>query len=163
MSNRDKIRIDSILREIKQDEKVLKMKDYIQHGNTTTYEHCERVTDLCYVLNKRMHLNADERILLTGAMLHDFYLYDWHVKDSSHRMHGYHHADTAMYNAVRYFDIDERVQHIIWCHMWPLNISRLPRTREAVIVCFADKCCSVAEILTGIILKKREGELQGGV
>lgn len=88
-----------------------------------------------------------EKELLIGAMLHDFYLYDWHIKDRSHRLHGYHHADRALDNAVRYFDVDERIQHIIWCHMWPLNISRLPKTKEAIIVCIADKICSAKEIL----------------
>ena len=83
--------------------------------------------------------------LLIGAMLHDFYLYDWHDKDDTHKWHGYHHADTALANAIRYFEVNEEIQHIIWCHMWPLNISRFPKTKEARIVCFADKCCSIVE------------------
>ena len=34
--------------------------------------------------------------LIKGAMLHDFYLYDWHAQDNGeHRWHGYHHAEKA--------------------------------------------------------------------
>ena len=99
-------------------------------------------------INRRLHLNADEDTLLTGAMLHDFYLYDWHNKDGgSHNLHGYIHADRALENARRYFHVDEKTAHVIRCHMWPLNITRLPRSREAWIVCIADKCVSVKETL----------------
>lgn len=134
----ERARVEQILYKIKHDKNVQSMQEYIQHGNVSTYQHCEKVAEMAYMINKE---------LLIGAMLHDFYLYDWHIKDRSHRLHGYHHADRALDNEVRYFDVDERIQHIIWCHMWPLNINRLPKTKEAIIVCIADKICSAKEIL----------------
>ncbi|MCR5825085.1 MAG: HD domain-containing protein [Oscillospiraceae bacterium] len=126
---------------------VLRMKDYTQHGRVSTYEHCARVTEASCRLNRALHLNADETTLVRGAMLHDFYLYDWHHRDGTHRWHGLHHADRAADNAARLLGANERVCHVIRSHMWPLTLRRVPRSREAWIVCLADKWCSAAETL----------------
>ena len=130
--------VEKVLHDIKNDSRVQEMKKYIQHGSVSTYEHCQRVADLSYRINKHLHLGADKESLLKGAMLHDFYLYDWH---------GYIHADIASKNAKKYLNADQKVQDIIESHMWPLNITRIPKSREAWIVCIADKCVSVRETL----------------
>jgi uncharacterized protein len=81
-------------------------------------------------------------------MLHDFYLYDWHHDDNgSHRLHGFTHAQAACANARTHFGIDDRTGHVISSHMWALNPKKLPMTREAWIVCLADKCVSAYETL----------------
>ena len=135
--------IDEILTEIQADENVQKMKQYIQHGNVSTYEHCESVAKLSYSIDKRLSLHSDLKVLLTGAMLHDFYLYDWHEDgDGSHRLHGFTHAKRACDNAI-----DDETSHVIYSHMWPLNPKRIPQSREAWIVCLADKYVSLKESL----------------
>ena len=124
------------------------MREFTQHGRVSTYEHCEKVADLSGRINRRLHLHADEETLLTVAMLHDFYLYDWHEDDGgSHDWHGFIHADRALDNARKYFRVSEETAHVIRSHMWPLNLTRVPRSREAWIVCIADKCVSVKETL----------------
>ena len=126
---------------------VQKMKKNKQHGVISTYQHCHDVSRVSYWLNRRLHLHADERALLVGAFLHDFYLYDWHVPESYHRLHGFFHAEVARKNAVKYFQVGIKEQEIIRSHMWPLNITKIPKNREALIVCVADKYCSTIETL----------------
>lgn len=131
---------------LKNDPKVLKMKNYIQHGQTTTYEHCIHVAEVSKRMNRRFHLNAKEEDLLLGALLHDFFLYDWHdltLKD----LHGLFHPRSALQNANRYFLVNDNVQNIILSHMFPLTITSLPKSKEAWIVCFVDKYVSLKETI----------------
>ena len=136
-----------ILSEIKTNEKVQEMKKYMQHGKVSTYEHCDNVAKFSYEIDKRFSLHSDLNVLLVGAMLHDFYLYDWHKDDGSNGLHGFTHAKIASSNAKKYFNIDDRTSRVISCHMWPLNIKSIPRSREEWIVCIADKCVSLHETL----------------
>lgn len=140
--------ISGILSAYRSDSRVQEMKKYMQHGSVSTYEHSEAVAELSYRINKRFRLHSDLNVLLTGAMLHDFYLYDWHRKDDgSHRLHGFTHAKTACENARKAFHIDDRTSRVILCHMWPLNPERMPKSREEWIVCVADKLISLHETL----------------
>ena len=140
--------MEEILTEIQSDVNAQKMKQYIQHGTVSTYEHCENVARLSYAIDNRLSLNSDMKVLLTGAMLHDLYLYDWHEEgDGSHHFHGFRHAKRVCENARKYFNIDDRTNHVIYCHMWPLNPERVPLSKEAWIVCIADKCVSIQESL----------------
>ncbi len=148
MTPLDREEFHLILGELMRDERVGEMKQYVQHGSISTFDHCRNVASLCQRINRRLHLRADEEALLKGAMLHDYFLYDWHENPRDHNgWHGFAHADTALRNAKEDFAVDPRVAHIIRSHMWPLNITRVPRSREAWIVCFADKVVSGWETL----------------
>ena len=138
----------NILSALQAENHVQKMKQFIQHGRISTFEHCSRVADLSYKIDRHLSLKSDLKVLLTGAMLHDFFLYDWHAYDNGvHRLHGFSHAAAACRNAREYIGIDDRTDHVILSHMWPLNITRIPRSREAWIVCIADKIVSARETL----------------
>ena len=140
--------MQEILAELESDPSVQRMKEYVQHGQVSTYEHCKNVARLSYEIDRRLFLHSDLKVLLTGAMLHDYYLYDWHAEDNGeHRLHGFRHAEKACRNAEDRFDIDEATGHVIYCHMWPLNPERVPRSKEAWIVCIADKLVSLHETL----------------
>ena len=139
--------IDFYLGEIINEDILLKMKKYTQHGKIDTFEHSKNVAKMSYYLKEKLRLDVDEKSLLVGAMLHDFYLYDWHLKDKARPLHGTSHPKIAKNNAINYFDINEIEQGIILSHMWPLNFFDFPKTKEAWIVCIADKICAVSETI----------------
>ncbi|HAG70386.1 MAG TPA: HD family phosphohydrolase [Lachnospiraceae bacterium] len=132
-----------LIGELRDHKDYVRLKDYIQHGNISTYTHCLRVAKRSFDLARKLGIRINEKEMLKGAMLHDYFLYDWH--DHGDKLHGYHHPHIALKNARRDFGLTEREQNIIQSHMWPLTITHLPRCREAVIVCIADKICSIEE------------------
>ena len=137
--------IEKILRDICVQPSAQEMKRYVQHGKISTYDHCRNVAEFSYRMDKTLHLHADRNTLVKGAMLHDLFLYDWH--DGSHRLHGFTHAEEAAGNAERIFGVDRATRHVISSHMWPLNLTHMPRSREAWIVCCADKMVSLYETI----------------
>lgn len=128
----------------------------IQHGDTSVFAHSVNVTLTCAKLARDLQIPVDERALMRGALLHDYFLYDWHVPDPSHRLHGFRHPGFARTNALRDFQVGEIEQHMIARHMFPLT--PLPPTcREAAILCVADKIVASAETARGIRLKLHRG------
>ena len=89
LTSRDRKSIHEILKTYQVQKEVQSMQKFVQHGHTSTYQHSMNVVRLSYWLNKHFHLHADEKALLVGALLHDFYLYDWHEKSTWHRWHGF--------------------------------------------------------------------------
>ena len=65
-------------RKILANEKVQQMKQYVQHGDVSTYEHCLMVCLYAYMYAKKLKLKINIEALVKGALLHDFFLYDWH-------------------------------------------------------------------------------------
>ncbi|ANE23257.1 hypothetical protein AAY81_09275 [Denitrobacterium detoxificans] len=141
----DEIReLDALLEPLYADEQVQSMNDFVQHGAVSTYAHCRNVTDASFWINRHLGFHADEPTLVTAALLHDFYLYDWH---GSGWRHSYRHPLCASRNAQARFGISERTASAIESHMWPIGITRPPRTREALVLCIADKYCALLETL----------------
>ena len=151
LSDTERQCLTTILAQYDQHPEVQRMREFIQHGDVTTYQHCKNVVLVSFWLNRRFHLGADETSLAVGAFLHDFYLYDWHKRSSFRglrrlfEMHGFAHPGSACVNAERCFAITRKEQNIISSHMWPLTFRHVPTCREAVIVCLADKYCAVLE------------------
>lgn len=119
-------------------------KQYLQHGSVSVYQHSLGVAYLCLALADKLHVRVDRRALVRGALLHDYFLYDWHVRDQSHRLHGFTHAGRALQNADRDFQLGSIERDMIRKHMFPLNVTP-PKYRESVILCMADKICAVWE------------------
>lgn len=130
-----------------QDERVRSMNHYIQHGSITTLQHCIMVAETGFLLNRRLHLGANEESLVRAALLHDFYLYDWHEKSDDHKLHGFTHARKAAENARRFFAINQQEYRAINSHMWPLTLTKLPVSRIGWILCVADKYCAMKETI----------------
>lgn len=122
-------------------------KCFMQHGEISCYQHSLRVAACSVALVRHLRLRADMRALVRAALLHDYFLYDWHEHDRAHRWHGFHHAAAALRNAERDFELSEREADAIACHMFPLTL-RPPRFREGWIVCLADKWCAAQETIS---------------
>lgn len=145
MTNREEAHFTHLVEAVNRDGKLDQMKAFIQHGNVTTYDHVLSVAKMSYKMNLFLKAKADEQTLVRGALLHDYFLYDWHTWNGP--LHGPYHPKAALKNAKRDFDLNETEENIIRSHMWPLTLFHYPKTREAVIVCIADKIISTKETL----------------
>ena len=123
-----------------------KTREHIQHGNMTVNSHCLNVAKCSLEISRRLHIPCNRRELVRGALLHDYFLYDWHDKDhiSPHKLHGFYHPGRALRNASKEYRLTDREKDIIRKHMWPLTVVP-PVYREGWIVTMADKWCSLME------------------
>ena len=101
---------------------------------------------------EKLGIDIDEKALARGAMLHDYYLYTFKETKMSPYRHGISHPETALKNASKRHRLTEKETNIIRSHMWPMTFLHPPMSREAVLVCLADKYCAVNEML----LKKHD-------
>lgn len=51
----------------------------------SVYEHSLAVARMCLRIAKYFPGEVDMRSLVRGALLHDYFLYDWHIPDESHK------------------------------------------------------------------------------
>lgn len=123
-------------------------REHIQHGTVTVNAHCINVAKHSLMLADKLKVRINQRELIRGALLHDYFLYDWHDKDHINplRLHGFFHPGRALQNATRDFELTEREKDIIRKHMWPMTVIP-PMCREAWIVTAADKWVSLLETL----------------
>ena len=82
--------------------------------------------------------------MVRGALLHDYFLYDWHDPDNLRPLHGFTHPGEALRMALEEFELNDVERNVIHRHMFPLTPIP-PRYREAVLVSMADKVSAVLE------------------
>ena len=150
MKNRTlKIKIDNslfyeILRDVCITTRIMESGQFMQHGSTSVLEHSIIVAYVSYRVALKLKLPVKHRELIRGALLHDYFLYDWHEKDKSHRLHGFRHPFTALRNAERDVKLTAIERDIIKKHMFPLTLIP-PRHIESLLVCLVDKFCATCE------------------
>ena len=134
-------------------EVVQKMCNFTQHGDTTTFDHCLTVSFKSFQFCRKF--NLDYRAAARGGLLHDLFLYDWHDKDLEINLHGFYHPGIALRNAEKAFVLDDKEKEIIKKHMWPLTVVP-PKCREAYVICYFDKTCTLKEVFKewGVSLRK---------
>lgn len=149
-----------IVRDICEHEEFLKLKGFFHH-NSSIYDHARDVAYFSYQACKLLKL--DYRSAARGAMLHDFFLYDWRNHDEPElardKFHGLEHPRIALENAEKHFALNDIERDIIVKHMWPLTLLP-PKYKESFIVTFADKYLSSKEFLDELArsrARKRNG------
>lgn len=123
---------------------VCSMKKFKQHKNTSCYQHCINVSYESFLLCKK--LGFDYRSAARGGLLHDLFLYDWHITKPKSGMHYFTHPLAALENAEKNFVLNEIERDIILKHMWPLTL-KPPKYKESLIVSIVDKYCATKEML----------------
>ena len=83
--------VDDAARQLAQAGRLDLTHEFIQHGDVTVYAHVTSVARASLSFAERLGragISVDRASLLRGALLHDYFLYDWHDPDPSHRLHG---------------------------------------------------------------------------
>ncbi len=129
-----------LIRPIIKKENFIKQKNFIHHGNINVYQHVIKVAYISYKKALKSKKKLDINSIVIGALLHDYYLYDWHIKEKWHRLHGLKHPKIAYKNALKDYPeyMNKKIKDIILHHMFPLTIIP-PLSKEARIVSNSDK------------------------
>lgn len=155
LSELERQELENLYQDFLNNEKILKMKDIPMHRGSNCYIHSFKVAKLA-IKRALRHKVVDLKAVLVGAILHDYYLYDWRVDKDKKMRHLKDHPYIAIKNAEEDFDIDEDVKKIIKSHMWPINIKDFPSSKEARIVTLADKAVAFEEAMSSKKYKNKK-------
>jgi uncharacterized protein len=145
MNEKKSEKIKKIYFRLRENSRIDEMDNYIHHGNCSTLKHSFGVAYFSMNIGEKLGMKPDYEILIKSAIIHDYYLYDWHDKESWHSLHGFKHPKFALKNALEDFNLNEKEIDAITNHMFPL-VPFLPKYKEGRILCFADKLCAAYEI-----------------
>ena len=129
----------NIIKNYYEHDEVQKMNYYKHHG-ITRLDHSLRVSYFTYKVTKLLRLNYRDATI--AAMLHDFFLDD--VKDENGLFKLRRHADCAVYNSKKYFNINPFQEDIIKRHMFPVTFTP-PKYLEGWIVDIVDDFSAIYE------------------
>lgn len=152
MKTNNLVLVHELGKEILASDNMKREKRFIQHANVSTYEHSIGVATMSLTLAAIFRVKVDKVSLVRGALLHDFFLYDWHDKTAMPKAHAYLHPLIAFDNAKKEFRLNAIEKNIIQAHMFPLSIV-VPKYKESWIVVMADKICAMNEIVSNLKLK----------
>lgn len=122
------------------------LNSFVAHGNVSVYMHSLKVAALSYYIAVKSGIKCDLKSLIEGALLHDYYLYDWH-DNKPFTFHGLKHHKIALKNAESDYELTKTAKSIIYSHMFPLTFWAIPWEIEARIVMRADKIVSIRETM----------------
>jgi len=140
----DETEYENCIGDLVQNDVACSMEHFIQHSDISCLEHCLYVSYNSFRICKKLGL--DYRSAARGGLLHDLFLYDWHVTKPAEGLHGFVHPYIALENANKHFDLNSREQDIIVKHMWPMTLV-FPKYKESFVVCMVDKYCASMEIV----------------
>ena len=100
----------------------------IQHSNVSVMKHSMKVAYTSMWICEKFKIKCNRKDLVRGALLHDYFLYDWH--DDDHRglknLHGFYHpADDPYQQSLRSTSLRtvRRTLSVHICGRWHLPAS----------------------------------------
>lgn len=121
-----------------------KLESITQHHHSTRLEHSINVSYTSYRIAKK--IGWDFKSTARGALLHDFFYYDWR-ETKFNKGHAWVHPRIAVRNARKLTELNKREEDIILKHMWGATIAP-PRYKEGYIVTIVDKYWAIKEAIT---------------
>jgi uncharacterized protein len=136
-------------------------ENQIHHYMTTVASHSLKTAmagvEICFLL-KKAGIRADLRKVVRTALLHDLGMVGRRqLYRNNYECCLRHPGNSAAISRQIWKDIDEKSLAAIESHMWPLSV-HIPRTREAFVLCLADKIASVRDLITIIRIHKKGKE-----
>ncbi len=124
-----------------------KMKT-LEHHSASVFAHSVGVAYYSFLIAER--LGMDTRSITRGALLHDFFLYEFDDRRISKFVlldaarHTWAHPRMALVNAEKHFTLNRTERNVIKAHMFPVG---LPKSPEAMVVSLVDKTLAVYEYM----------------
>ena len=134
---------------------VLKMKNIQAHRGSNTYYHTFKLVKEVMKKAVKSRKDLDLENLLIATIFHDYYLYDWRTTKERPHPHGKYHPHIAVENAKRDFDIPDKAVEMMETHMWPFNLFKIPKGKEARLLCNIDTWVALKECLTSRKYKQK--------
>ena len=130
-----------IVKDILLDNEFKKIDKCIHHG-LSRFDHSCRVSYYSYKITKALKLNYVDTA--RAGLLHDFFLSENNTsKEKIKSM--FVHSKKSLENSEELFYLSDREKDIIYTHMFPLNINRVPKYLESWIVSIVDKVVATYE------------------
>ena len=158
ISIEQKAKLETLYQSFLNDPRIQRMKEVPMHRGSNTYEHCFKVAKKAIRKALRSRKDVDFEVIMLGAILHDYYLYDWRSDKSKRKGHASKHPAIAAENAFNDFNISKEIRKVIESHMWPVKFKEFPNTKEARIVSLADKSVTIGEAFTSKKYKQKKRE-----
>ncbi len=149
-NNTDMAEFKNICKDIIEHPEYQKLKN-IKHHDKDIYTHNLKVAWISYLTAKKLNLHVKE--MVRGALLHDFFFYDWRIKGAKDTFlpHGFTHPFVSRKNAEKFFGHLTPIERdIIMKHMWPLTVVP-PRYSESFLVSLIDKFVASKELVQDVL------------
>ncbi|MBR2133197.1 MAG: HD family phosphohydrolase [Eubacterium sp.] len=126
-------------------ELVESMKRYNHHGTIDTHFHSVYVSYTVMKICKRLNLQLRDTVRV--SLLHDFYLYEWHI-EKHEEMHAWYHPKESVKNIKRYsmLELSKSEEDMILRHMFPLY-PLPPNSLRGWVLTLADKHCATQDYM----------------
>lgn len=124
-----------------------RLRDIVHH-DASIADHAVSVAYHAFIIAHALGLHAHLRELVRGALLHDYFFYDWRTaRPRNGKLHGFAHPQEALENAREDFGpLSPIEEDCISRHMFPLTPIP-PIYFESILVCLVDKVVALAELV----------------